>query len=159
MLLQFGENTEDVGGGWIAFRPQHAHEARGGELHRLLQFGGADRGVDIVVQNGLTGGNVADEHALDGFAQQSRAESRIGLRLVADEFLEISCQCHVSSPLLAAFVLLPESLCLFDVALLTLLRASAQQDDQTVSILAQIDAVAGAEVNAVFENASANALN
>jgi hypothetical protein len=46
-----------------------------------------------------------------------------------------------------------------DIALLPLLRASSQQDDNGVAVPAEINPVAGTEVDAIFQNAFANAFD
>jgi hypothetical protein len=46
-----------------------------------------------------------------------------------------------------------------DVAILALLRPAAEQDDHGFAVLAEIDSVAGTEIDPVFENPGADPLN
>jgi hypothetical protein len=45
----------------------------------------------------------------------------------------------------------------FDIPLLACFRAAAEQDDKAVAVLAEVDAVAGAEVDLVFDDPAADA--
>ena len=65
----------------------------------------------------------------------------------------------LKSPSLAPPVFLPEVLGSLDIPLLSLLGPTAQEDDQGIAVLAEIDPVAGAEVYPVLEDASAHTLS
>jgi hypothetical protein len=59
---------------------------------------------------------------------------------------------------LPPFVIGPPCLCTSDVLLLALLGAASQQNNNLVPILAELDAVARAIVDSIFENAGAQAI-
>jgi hypothetical protein len=59
---------------------------------------------------------------------------------------------------LPPFVIGPARLSCGDVAGLPLLGPATDQDDKALAVVAKIDAVAGAKINLVFENARAYAL-
>jgi hypothetical protein len=46
-----------------------------------------------------------------------------------------------------------------NIPVLALLRAAADQDRKPLSVLAEVDAVAGAKINLVFENAATDTLD
>ena len=50
-------------------------------------------------------------------------------------------------------------LCLADVFLLALLHAACEQNNKPITVSPEVDAVAGAKINLVFENAVADRLN
>jgi hypothetical protein len=53
-------------------------------------------------------------------------------------------------------VVFPIRLCLADVFLLALLRATREQNNEPVAVPPEVNAVAGAKINLVFENAVTN---
>jgi hypothetical protein len=59
---------------------------------------------------------------------------------------------------LPPFVIGPAFLRRRDIAVLPFLGAATDQDHKAFAVLAEIDAVAGAEINLVFENTRADAL-
>jgi hypothetical protein len=46
-----------------------------------------------------------------------------------------------------------------DILILALFRASAYEDDEPVTVFAEVDAIAGTEVDSVFMNSSAYAFH
>jgi hypothetical protein len=59
---------------------------------------------------------------------------------------------------LPSFISGPAFLGRGDILLLPFLRAAAYENDKAVTVLAEVDAVAGAEIDFVFINACADAL-
>jgi hypothetical protein len=55
-------------------------------------------------------------------------------------------------------VVLPAVLREADIVLLAFFRAAAKQDDNGVAVFAEVQAVAGTEINAIFVNAGSDAL-
>jgi hypothetical protein len=53
-------------------------------------------------------------------------------------------------------VVFPICLCLADVFLLVLLRATREQNNEPVAVPPEVNAVAGAKINLVFENTVTN---
>src|SRR6202030_1739355 len=53
--------------------------------------------------------------------------------------------------LLPSFVIVPVGESSFDVSLLALFRTAAKQNDKCLAVLAEVNAIAGAEVELVFE--------
>ena len=80
----------------------------------------------------------------------------IGARLHG--LFEVTGERHVSYLLLLAkSVFLPEFASICDVPLLASFRPTAKQDYQGVSVSAEIDSVAGADIDAILQHATANA--
>src|SRR5579863_3275507 len=63
------------------------------------------------------------------------------------------------SRFLSALVVLPPVNCQLDVSLLPLLRPTTEKDDDLVPVLAEINPVAGTEIEPVFKHPKANSLN
>jgi len=56
-------------------------------------------------------------------------------------------------------VVLPIRLCLADAFLLAFLRATREQNNEPAAVPPEVNAVAGAKINSVFENTTANRLD
>jgi hypothetical protein len=66
-----GENAEQVLGRGVTIGPEHAHEAAGRDSGRLFEAGKADRGVDVVAQDGATDSFIPGEAAFSAAATYS----------------------------------------------------------------------------------------
>jgi len=96
-------------------------------------FSKADRRLDGVAQDRLTGIDITGEHGVDAFAQQCVAEGGIARDPLLHQLLEIPCQGHrlpLSSyrRLASSLVIRPQFLRPPDVPLLALPGAAREQD-------------------------------
>lgn len=148
-LLQKGHNLEQIIRARIARGSEHAHKALRGNVGRLGEFCEADGRVDVVAENGLRGRDVAAEHAFDAFAQKLLAELWIAFDAGAYGFLKVAGQTHVVLPIFSFYNPANRPL---DVLLLPLLGAAAKENDETLAIFAEVDSVAGSEIDAALEH-------
>ena len=68
--LQKTDDLEEIVGAGIARRPQHSHQTLGRNVRCLGDFGEADRGIDVIAQDGFASGGVASKQALDTLPQE-----------------------------------------------------------------------------------------
>jgi hypothetical protein len=158
-MLQKADYLEQVIRARIARRSQHPHQALGRDARRCGEVGEADGRVNVIAEDSFPGSYVAGEHRFDSFAKKLLSEFRIALDPSANGLLEIASQRHRCVLLLPSFVILPAGQSCIDVALLALLRAATQQDDKLLAVFAEINPVARAEIELVFENSRADTLD
>src|SRR5215510_1252875 len=94
-LLQVGNHVKEVPSLRVALRTQHPHQTfhvLPGQHAECLK---ANRGIDIITQNGFTGICVPGKEAVEGLSQESLAKRAVFLSSYFDGFLEIACQRHV----------------------------------------------------------------
>src|SRR5215813_950051 len=94
-LLQVGYHVKEVPGLRVAFRTQHPHQTFRVLPSQHAECLKANRGVDIITQNGFTSVCVPCKEAVEGLGQESLAKRAVFLSTCFDGFLEIACQRHV----------------------------------------------------------------
>ena len=97
-FLQVANHTEQVSCLRVAARAEHADQAlgrRAGCPAKLLE---ADRRLDVIAQDRLSGVHVAAEHRIDPFAQKCLCKFLVGLDVPLHEVLEAPCSCHSFAP-------------------------------------------------------------
>jgi hypothetical protein len=92
--LEVSDNPEQIVRAWIAFWPQHSHQALRRNLCRFGKVRKSYRRFDVVSQDGLPGSYVAGEHYFNSFAKQLPPELWIALDTSAYGFLEIASERH-----------------------------------------------------------------
>jgi len=143
------DDGHQIPGRRIAVRAEHAHEA----LHLPAGRGGkgaeADRRIDTVAQDRLSGIHIARQQGFDAFRQQRHLK-----RAARAWTVPLNARVSAISPLAfpAVLVVSPALVCGRNVALLPLLRATGEQDHQPLTILPEIDPVARAEVDLQFQH-------
>jgi hypothetical protein len=151
-LLQKAHNLEEVISTRIAGRAEHAHQALWRNVRVLGKLSETDRSVDVVAEDGFGRGGISREHAFDAFAEKFFTKLWIANGAGADCIFEIAGKGHAVL-LLSQFVILPRGYGGVYISLLALFTASSKQNNETLAILAEIDTVAGAEVDPVFKYA------
>jgi hypothetical protein len=92
--LEQAYNLEKIAGARIARWTQHSHQAFGGNVSRCGEVGKAHSCVDVIAQDDLRSGYIADEHRFDSFPEKCSSKSGITLGASADGFLEVASERH-----------------------------------------------------------------
>ncbi len=145
--LEAADDLGKVSSLWVAPWAEHAHEAFRRLVSETAKLLKPDCGVEIVAQHGCAGVHVGGEQAFDPFVEQISLKA--GSRSTRAWIVSLKSRIRaIALGLLSLvlFVLLPEVLGGLDTLLLAFFGAAAEQDDEGVSVLAEIDPVAGAEI-------------
>jgi len=143
----------------IPARPKHPLQTRRRDLRHLRQLREADRRIDVIPQNRSASRKIAVIDKLQPLTEQALSKRRLTLGALADRLAEIFSQSHRILLSLALLVILPDRLRASDVPLLALLRATANQNDESFAVLAEVDAIARPEIDLVFGHAFADRLD
>lgn len=96
-LLEIRDDFEEVFSLRIAGGAEHAHEDLGRAAEVGAELHESDGAVDVFAKDGLSGFEIARDHAAHSFAEKCAAESLAVLKLCFDGFVEALGEWHYSS--------------------------------------------------------------